>query len=118
MSAFSPICNPINCPWGKKAFSGYLGSDEKSWEDYDATVLIRKMQNRSWDSEILIDQGKSDDFLAKGQLLPENFIEAAKSVNAPLRYRLHENYDHSYYFISSFIDDHIQHHSSYLLNSK
>eukprot|EP00475_Leptophrys_vorax_P012954 TRINITY_DN1933_c0_g2_i3.p1 TRINITY_DN1933_c0_g2~~TRINITY_DN1933_c0_g2_i3.p1 ORF type:complete len:296 (-),score=68.87 TRINITY_DN1933_c0_g2_i3:4902-5789(-) len=114
VSAFSPICNPIKCPWGVKAFNGYLGEDQKTWEEYDATVLVSKADGKTMTSEILIDQGGSDGFLKDGQLLPENFLSAARTAEAPVTYRLHANYDHSYYFICTYIDDHVQHHAYYL----
>jgi S-formylglutathione hydrolase len=114
VSAFSPICNPVKCPWGVKAFTGYLGEDQKTWEEYDATLLIANSSGKDMTSEILIDQGGMDGFLKDGQLLPENFLAAARAVDAPVTYRLHAHYDHSYYFISTYIDDHIQHHAYYL----
>ncbi|KAK8959408.1 S-formylglutathione hydrolase [Platanthera guangdongensis] len=106
-SAFSPIVNPINCPWGQKAFSNYLGGNKSDWEVYDATCLIAKYNKFS--TPILIDQGEGDKFL-KDQLLPHRFEEACKSVEAPLVLRIHPGYDHSYFFIATFIDDHIRHH--------
>lgn len=106
-SAFSPIVNPINCPWGQKAFSNYLGGDKSDWEVYDATCLIAKYNK--FTTPILIDQGEDDKFL-KDQLLSHKFVEACKSVNAPLVLRMQPGYDHSYYFIATFIDDHIRHH--------
>lgn len=113
VSAFAPICHPTECPWGKKAFSGYLGEDSKSlWEDYDATCLVSKYQGTPLD--ILIDQGKSDNFLSDGQLLPQSFVSACRDNGMPLVYRLQEDYDHSYYFIASFIGEHISHHAKHL----
>ncbi|KAG1371174.1 S-formylglutathione hydrolase [Cocos nucifera] len=111
VSAFSPITNPMNCPWGQKAFLNYLGSNKSDWEEHDAACLIRKCNKIS--VPILIDQGEDDKFLAD-QLLPRNFEEACKSVNAPLILRLQPGYDHSYYFIATFIDDHIHHHAQAL----
>ncbi|XP_008796163.1 S-formylglutathione hydrolase [Phoenix dactylifera] len=111
VSAFAPITNPMNCPWGQKAFSNYLGSNKSDWEEYDATCLIGKCNKVS--APILIDQGEDDKFL-HDQLLPRNFEEACKSVNAPLILRLQPGYDHSYYFIATFIDDHIHHHAQAL----
>lgn len=107
ISAFSPIVNPMNCPWGEKAFKGYLGNDTEAWKEYDACQLIEK-GFRS-DKPILIDQGKADEFLER-ELLTENFevICNQKSQELILNYR--EGYDHSYYFISSFIGDHIAFH--------
>ncbi|WOK96019.1 hypothetical protein Cni_G04726 [Canna indica] len=111
VSAFSPIVNPTNCPWGQKAFSNYLGSNKSDWEEYDATLLIGKYSNIS--NPILIDQGEDDKFL-HDQLLPKNFEMACKGVNAPLVLRMQPGYDHSYFFISTFIDDHIHHHAKAL----
>ncbi|RDY06837.1 S-formylglutathione hydrolase [Mucuna pruriens] len=111
VSAFAPIANPINCPWGQKAFTNYLGDSKSDWEDYDATYLISKFPNVS--ATILIDQGEDDKFLAD-QLLPHKFEEACKQANAPLLLRFQPGYDHSYYFIATFIDDHIRHHAQAL----
>ncbi|KAI3968250.1 hypothetical protein MKX01_018553 [Papaver californicum] len=111
VSAFAPIVNPINCPWGQKAFSNYLGDDKSDWEEYDATCLISKYNNVL--ATILIDQGEADKFL-HDQLLVHKFEEACRKVNVPLLLRLQPRYDHSYYFISTFIDDHIRHHAQAL----
>lgn len=111
VSAFSPIANPVNCPWGQKAFTNYLGSNKADWEEYDATHLISKFHNVS--ATILIDQGEDDEFL-HGQLLPYKFEEACRAVNAPLLLRLQPGYNHSYFFIATFIEDHIRHHSQAL----
>ncbi|CAL9044105.1 unnamed protein product [Musa banksii] len=111
VSAFAPITNPTNCPWGQKAFSNYLGSDKSDWQEYDATLLIEKCSKIS--TPILIDQGEDDKFL-HDQLLPHNFEDACKGANAPLVLRMQPGYDHSYYFISTFIDDHIHHHAKAL----
>ncbi|CAL9100122.1 unnamed protein product [Musa acuminata var. zebrina] len=111
VSAFAPITNPTNCPWGLKAFSNYLGSDKSDWQEYDATLLIEKCSKIS--TPILIDQGEDDKFL-HDQLLPHNFEDACKGANAPLVLRMQPGYDHSYYFISTFIDDHIHHHAKAL----
>jgi len=113
-SAFAPICNPIECPWGKKAFGGYLGDDDKTWEAYDATCLVNTLQSELPQAEILIDQGTSDTFLEQKQLLPDNFVSACKQKNVPVNLRMKEGYDHSYFFIHTFIEDHIQHHAKYL----
>ncbi|XP_041067853.1 S-formylglutathione hydrolase isoform X1 [Carcharodon carcharias] len=112
VSALAPICNPVLCPWGQKAFTGYLGSDKSKWETYDATCLARTYSGPPLD--ILIDQGKDDQFLAAGQLLPENFIAACTHKKIPVVFRLQEGYDHSYYFIATFVGDHIKHHAKYL----
>ncbi|KAG9454765.1 hypothetical protein H6P81_007669 [Aristolochia fimbriata] len=115
VSAFAPIVNPVNCGWGQKAFSNYLGSNKSEWEEYDATYLVVKGKNFS--VPILIDQGMDDKFL-HDQLLPHKFEEACKSVNAPIQLRMQPGYDHSYFFIASFIDDHIRHHAQALKASK
>ncbi|XP_069746388.1 S-formylglutathione hydrolase isoform X2 [Narcine bancroftii] len=112
VSALAPICNPIQCPWGQKAFTGYLGPDKTTWEIYDATCLASTYSGPCLD--ILIDQGKDDQFLAAGQLLPDNFVEVCTKKRTPVVFRLQEGYDHSYYFIASFIRDHIKHHAKYL----
>lgn len=110
-SAFAPIANPINCPWGQKAFSNYLGDNKSDWEEYDATCLIAKYSKIS--APILIDQGEDDKFLPE-QLLARNFEEACNIVGASLILRVQPGYDHSYYFIATFIDDHIRHHAKLL----
>ncbi|XP_056418069.1 S-formylglutathione hydrolase isoform X3 [Hyla sarda] len=112
VSAFAPICNPVQCPWGQKAFNGYLGSDKSKWEAYDATRLVKTYSGSQLD--ILIDQGKDDQFLSAGQLLPDNFIAACTERKIPVVLRLQEGYDHSYFFITTFINDHIKHHAKYL----
>ncbi|KAM5558664.1 S-formylglutathione hydrolase [Rosa sericea] len=108
VSAFAPIVNPINCPWGQKAFSNYLGGNKADWEEYDATCLVKKFNDVS--ATILIDQGEDDKFL-HDQLLPHKFAEACSSAKVPLLLRTQPGYDHSYYFIATFIDDHISHHA-------
>ena len=109
VSAFAPICAPSQCPWGKKAFSGYLGSNEQDWLQYDASAL---MENRltPFPNGILIDQGLADKFLPD-QLFPEAFEQACKKAQQPLEVRRHAGYDHGYYFISTFVKDHIRFHS-------
>ncbi|GAA0212788.1 S-formylglutathione hydrolase [Kangiella japonica] len=110
VSAFSPIMNPVKSPWGEKAFTAYLGTDKTLWKEYDSTELLRKSDVSF---PLLIDQGLSDNFLAE-QLKPQNFVSVASEKNFPLTYREHEGYDHSYYFISSFIEDHLEFHSKHL----
>jgi S-formylglutathione hydrolase len=112
VSAFSPITNPVNCPWGQKAFTAYLGSDTSTWREYDASLLIRDAQQQV---PALVDQGEADDFLAE-QLKPEVLVAAAQANDKdyPLELRTHEGYDHSYYFIASFIEDHLRFHAKYL----
>ncbi|KAF9527774.1 esterase D [Crepidotus variabilis] len=114
-SAFAPISNPSKCPWGEKAFKGYLsGGVEEALAKYDATELIAKATDPL---HILIDYGTSDDFYKKGQLLPENFLKTARDAGydeVQVRVRRHEGYDHSYYFISTFASDHIHFHANFL----
>jgi len=110
MSAFSPISNPINCPWGIKAFTQYLGKDKQHWQSYDASVL---MQKATQFTPTLVDQGKADNFL-EDQLKPDALLSAALSNNYPLELRQHEGYDHSYYFIASFIEQHLRFHQKHL----
>ena len=114
-SAFAPICNPLKCPWGEKAFTGYLGSVEAGAAN-DATELVKSYDGP--DLHILIDQGTADNFYKAGaegcQLLPENFAKACGEKGVELKLNMREGYDHSYYFIASFIDDHIKHHASFL----
>jgi len=110
VSAFSPICNPIDCPWGQKAFDAYLGKDTETWQDYDASVLIRKATSFV---PVLVDQGESDNFLVE-QLKPEALTAAAKSSAYPLTLNMHQGYDHSYYFIAAFIENHLRFHFRYL----
>ncbi|WP_353932310.1 S-formylglutathione hydrolase [Okeanomitos corallinicola TIOX110] len=107
VSAFAPIVTPMNCAWGKKAFSLYLGNNQETWRDYDACELVQKV---GYHSSILIDQGTADEFL-NHQLLPEEFINACAKVNQPLNFRYQPGYDHSYYFIATFVADHIRHHA-------
>ncbi len=110
VSAFAPIVAPMQCAWGQKAFSHYLGSDQTRWRDYDATELIQKAK---FSSSILIDQGMSDQFLTT-QLFPETFEKACAEVGQALTLRMQPSYDHSYYFIATFVEDHIRHHASVL----
>jgi len=112
VTAFAPICNPVNCPWGDKAFTGYLGNDKESWKNWDASELVKKYQGP--DLHLLIDQGTEDKFWKEKQLLPEAFEEACKQSNQHVVVRLQEGYDHSYHFISTFIGAHIEHHASFL----
>lgn len=107
ISAFSPIVNPVNCPWGEKAFTGYLGSDESKWIDYDSCELVKS--GKHFDGEILIDQGTSDEFLEE-QLLTNRFKEVCQDKEQRLRVNMREGFDHSFYFISTFIENHISKH--------
>ena len=108
VSAFAPISSPMRCPWGEKALAGYLGSDRAAWRQYDATALI---EERGWRGPpLLVDQGTSDQFL-ETQLKPELLQEACRRAGVPLELRLQAGYDHSYFFIASFIEDHLRFHS-------
>ncbi len=111
VSAFAPIVAPMHCPWGQKVLSGYLGEYKESWRQYDASELVRQAP---YHSPILIDQGTNDQYLTV-QLLPELFEKACAEVNQPLSLRYQQGYDHSYYFIASFMEDHIRHHAIALL---
>ncbi|WP_434341528.1 S-formylglutathione hydrolase [Motilimonas cestriensis] len=110
VSAFSPICHPSNCPWGQKAFSHYLGEDKASWLEYDATALLKANKT---ELSILVDQGDADNFLAE-QLNPQSLVDAAAISGSDLTLRMQPGYDHSYFFISSFIDEHLAFHAKYL----
>ncbi len=109
LSAFAPICAPTQCPWGTKAFSGYLGADTTAWTPHDASALMAAQDSAPYPAGILIDQGLADKFLAE-QLHPEAFEAACQSAGQPLALRLHAGYDHGYYFIQTFMADHLAHH--------
>ena len=110
-SAFAPIAAPMRCPWGVKAFTGYLGSDKAAWAEHDATVLIQSGRRAP---PLLVDQGEADKFLVE-QLLPHRFEAACRDAEQPLILRRHAGYDHGYYFIASFVEDHLRHHAQALL---
>jgi S-formylglutathione hydrolase len=112
-SAFAPICAPSQCPWGRKAFTGYLGADESGWLDHDASALMGRLSGAPFPGGILIDQGLADKFLAD-QLHPELFEAACASAGQPLTLRRHAGYDHSYYFIATFMADHLANHARQL----
>ena len=112
VSAFAPICAPSECPWGHKAFTGYLGEDRAAWAQHDASALMAASL-APFPQGILIDQGLGDKFLAD-QLRPERFEQACASANQPLTLRRHAGYDHGYYFISSFMEDHLRFHHAQL----
>lgn len=109
ISAFAPICAPTQCPWGEKAFSGYLGEDREAWKKHDAVEIIRGM-DKTDHKPILVDQGLKDEFL-EVQLKPELLEQVAQETNFPLTLRRHEGYDHSYYFMNTFMQDHIDCHA-------
>ncbi|ROT38561.1 S-formylglutathione hydrolase [Sodiomyces alkalinus F11] len=112
VSAFAPIANPSRCPWGEKAFSGYLGDDREEWKKHDATELVK-----GWKGPLnaLIDVGTGDNFYKQGQLLPENFEKAVKDAGIEgLELRYQEGYDHSYFFMATFQHDHVNHAAKFL----
>jgi S-formylglutathione hydrolase len=109
-SALAPIAAPMQCPWGEKAFTGYLGKDRAAWRNYDATELL---QVQPFHSDILIDQGLDDEFLAE-QLHPHLFEKAAVKVGQAVELRLHQGYSHGYYFIQTFMADHMRRHAAQL----
>ncbi|HEU4626406.1 MAG TPA: S-formylglutathione hydrolase [Steroidobacteraceae bacterium] len=115
ISAFAPISAPKQVPWGQKAFTNYLGPDQKTWDEYDATVLLSKVKDAARRPPILVDQGLADQFLEQ-QLHPHLLEAAAHDVGYPLTLRRQPGYDHGYYFISTFMDDHLRHHAR-ILNS-
>ena len=114
VSAFAPIVAPSRVPWGEKAFSGYLGADRTAWLDHDGCHLVRRLGDKAgWTTPILIDQGTADPFLAD-QLKPELFKDACRDAGVALTLRRQDGYDHSYYFIRTFMADHIGHHARLL----
>jgi S-formylglutathione hydrolase len=113
VSAFAPIAAPSRCPWGVKAFSGYLGEDREAWKRYDASELVAGASAGRFAEGILIDQGLADQFLAE-QLYPDVFEAAANGAGQKVVLRQHEGYDHGYYFISTFIGEHVAHHAQVL----
>ena len=114
VSAFAPIAAPSQCPWGQKAFSGYLGKDESTWLAHDASALMAAQTTPPYPGGILIDQGLADKFLLENQLLPEVFEAACAQVGQALTLRRHAGYDHGYYFIQTFMADHLAHHAQQL----
>lgn len=118
VSAFAPINNPSKVPWGIKAFKGYLGGEvggdgsiPDSWKEWDATFLAAAYTGS--DLQLLVDQGSSDPYLSE-QLDGKNFISSCASANLPLVYRIQDGYDHGYFFVSTFIEEHIKHHAKWL----
>ena len=110
VSAFAPIVAPSQVPWGIKAFTGYLGDDRAAWREYDACELAK---TSTFAGEVLIDQGLADKFLAR-ELQPQRFVDACAGTRITPRLRMHERYDHSYWFIQSFVEDHLRHHAQAL----
>lgn len=114
VSAFAPIAAPMRCAWGEKAFTGYLGEDRERWKEHDASELVARSDAPRYADGILVDQGLADQFLPT-QLNPDVFEAACREAGQPLTLRRHEGYDHGYYFISTFIADHLAHHARTLL---
>ncbi len=110
VSAFAPIANPINCPWGQKAFTAYLGEAQNAWVNYDACMLLAQYRG---DLPLLVDQGDADNFLTE-QLKPQALYTGGMLAKANLLLRMQPGYDHSYYFIASFIEEHLRFHAQYL----
>lgn len=110
-SAFSPICAPTRCPWGTFAFERYLGRNQEIWKDWDTVELLRK---QAGDVPMLVDQGSEDEFLKSGQLRTELLQEVVKETSSPAEIRMQTGYDHSYYFVGSFLEDHVRFHDHYL----
>jgi S-formylglutathione hydrolase len=111
VSAFAPICAPMRVPWGEKAFNGYLGPDRQAWKAWDASELVRTLREPL--PPLLVDQGTRDKFLTE-QLRPELLQDACAAVGQPLTLRRQEGYDHGYYFVSTFMEDHLRHHAAAL----
>ena len=112
ISAFAPICSPSNCPWGRKAFGNYLGSDMKAWQEYDATALVASIKHKPG-NKILVDQGLADQFLEQ-ELHPHLLEVACEENGVEIELRRHDGYDHGYFFITTFMDDHLRHHAAIL----
>ncbi len=111
VSAFAPVANPVDCPWGEGCFGAYLGDDRSAWEAWDATRLVAAGARVD---DILIDQGDADEFLHEGQLLPDHFQAACDAAGQSLSLRMQPGYDHSYHFIATFIEAHFDYHARYL----
>lgn len=110
VSAFAPVCAPSLCPWGQKAFAGYLGTDTSAWAAHDSSMLMAAKSLAPFPVGILIDQGLADKFLPT-QLFPESFAAACRAVHQPLTLRRHPGYDHGYHFVATFMNDHLTHHA-------
>lgn len=113
VSAFAPICSPIQSPWGMQVLQAYLGSDRETWKAYDATELMRNFKPGKESPTILIDQGTEDQFLNLS-LKPHLFVDACEKVDYPIELRLQKGYDHGYFFVQTFVEDHLLHHAAYL----
>ena len=110
VSAFSPISNPSDCPWGEKALGRYLGDDKAAWQDYDASLLLA---SKTHSVPLLVEQGTKDEFLHE-QLKPQSLVHAAQQSDTQLTLNMHEGYDHSYFFIASFIEEHLEFHAGHM----
>ncbi|HEX9770088.1 MAG TPA: S-formylglutathione hydrolase [Kiloniellales bacterium] len=110
VSAFAPIVSPMYCPWGEKAFTAYLGAEREAWRDYDSCELVRRRPSRA---KLFVDQGTADDFLGT-QLKPDLLVEACEEAGQHFELRMQPGYDHSYFFIQSFVEDHLRHHAAEL----
>ena len=113
LSAFAPICTTLHSPWGKKAMGYYLGEDQSTWANYDSCEVARNVSEPNTYEKILVDQGAGDPFLAE-QLRPELLKAACEESGLPLELRIHDGYDHGYYFISTFIEEHLRFHADQL----
>jgi S-formylglutathione hydrolase len=110
VSAFSPICSPLNCPWGEKALGNYIGHEREAWQQYDTVALVKAAQQHL---PILVDQGEADGFLQE-QLNTPLLVQASTEADYPMTVRMQAGYDHSYFFIASFIGEHIAFHMQHL----
>jgi S-formylglutathione hydrolase len=117
LSALAPICAPMRCAWGQKAFTGYLGADHTAWAAHDASELMRAQRSAPYPRGLLVDQGLADKFLAEQQLQPEALEAACAAVGQPLTLRRHAGYDHGYYFIATMVEDHLRHHAAALVGA-
>jgi S-formylglutathione hydrolase len=115
ISAFAPICNPVNCPWGKKALGNYLGDDHSKWNAHDATEIVIAGNYDFPQNPILIDQGLDDEFFER-ELSTDRFEQVCKDKQLAINLRRHADHGHGYYFISTFIEDHLRHHANFLCN--
>jgi len=113
VSAFAPICNASKCEWGVNAFTKFFGTDENLWKEYDATELVASYKGSKPNAPVLIDQGTDDQFKDK-YLWPEKFLEACDKASFPVQVRMQDSYDHSYYFIMTFLEDHFKYHKKEL----
>ena len=111
VSAFAPISNPMQCPWGEKALAGYMGDNKENWKAWDSCELLKE---KGSPLPLMVDQGDADNFYTDGQLRPEALSAACEEAGVPITLRMQPGYDHSYFFIASFIDDHLKYHFHHL----